>query len=286
MSTSVRLSIVQFTPVFGDKRENFKRLSALADTIESDIVIFPELCTTGYFFQSKEESRLYAETKAGETAQFFFEMASRLDAMVIAGFVERGEDDKYDEKIYNSALIITPNSTLPQIYRKTHLFYKERHCFDDGNTGWFVTPHHRKDCNVGTMICYDWRFPESARILGLKGADVIACPSNLITNVWHIAMPARALENKVYVAVPNRAGVETSPQGEDVKFTGNSVIYGYNGSEVAKAGASEDTVLTVEIEPTKTRDKSFNPLNDIFSDRRPEMYAELAAHEPSLVLGQ
>jgi predicted amidohydrolase len=214
-----------------------------------------------------EESRSYAEPPDGATAAFFRAMAEKHDAMVIAGFAERD-----GENVYNSALVIAPN-TPTQIYRKTHLFYKERHCFADGNTGFFVVPHHHLDAKVGVMICYDWRFPESARALGLKGADIIVCPSNLITNVWHIAMPARALENKVYVAVPNRAGEEIrGAENEKVKFTGRSVIYGFNGQELAKAGDEADEILAAEIDPAATRDKSFNPLNDIFRDRRVEMY--------------
>jgi predicted amidohydrolase len=277
----MKLRIVQFTPVFGDKEENFKRLQTLADRIATefdgaDLIVFPELCTTGYFFQSKEESMRYAETTDGETVEFFRAVAHKMDAMVVAGFAE-----KDGENVYNSALIVAPGQET-RIYRKTHLFYKERHCFADGDTGFFVVPHHRLDAKVGVMICYDWRFPESARALGLKGADVIVCPSNLVTNVWHIAMPARALENKVYVAVPNRAGEEirgledgsaNGSTGEKVKFTGRSVIYGFNGQELAKAGEEADEILAVEIDPAATRDKSFNPLNDIFRDRRPEMYA-------------
>jgi predicted amidohydrolase len=268
----MKLSIVQFTPVFGDKSQNFQRMQALVKDLKSDIIVFPELCTTGYFFQSKEESAACAEPANGETAAFFKQMAEEHDAMIVAGFVER-----HGTNIYNSAMILAPEMET-RIYRKTHLFYKERFCFDEGNTGFFVVPHHKHDARIGTMICYDWRFPESARALGLKGADVIVCPSNLVTNVWHIAMPARALENKVYVAVPNRAGTErrgvsASGEPEEVKFTGHSVIYGYNGAELAKAGAEADEVLTVEIEPANTRDKSFNPLNDIFRDRRPDVYA-------------
>jgi predicted amidohydrolase len=274
-SASVRLAAVQFTPVFANKNENFKRIAALADTIDADLIIFPELCTTGYFFQSKEESRAQAETTNGEAAELFFDIADKHNAMVIAGFAERDGDS-----VYNSAMILTPDTTRPSIYRKTHLFYKERFCFDEGATGFFVTPHHAKDCKVGTMICYDWRFPESARILGLKGADVIACPSNLVTNVWHIAMPARALENKLYVAVPNRAGkeigsVEGNGRPEEVKFTGKSVVYSYTGEAIAQAGPSDDAVLTVDIHPQATRDKSFNAFNDIFTDRRPALYQPL-----------
>jgi predicted amidohydrolase len=264
----MKLSIVQYTPTFGEKQENFRRIHAYSEQTDADVIVFPELCTTGYFFQNKEESRFYAESLDGETVHFFRSMAHNHDAMVVAGFVEKDGD-----KVYNSALIVSPGEPL-RVYRKTHLFYKERHCFDEGDTGFFVVKHHQHDANIGTMICYDWRFPESARVLGLKGADVIVCPSNLVTNVWHIAMPARALENKVYVAVPNRAGEEVrGAENESVKFTGRSVIYSYNGSALAQAGAEEDEILTVEIDPLATRDKSFNALNDIFRDRRPDIYA-------------
>jgi predicted amidohydrolase len=272
MKPTLRLSIVQFTPIFGNVQDNLRRMQELTDALTADIIVFPELCTTGYFFQSKDEAKQFAEPPSGATAEFFFTLAERHDAMIIGGFVERD-----GEHVYNSAMILTPETTRPRIYRKTHLFYKERLCFDEGNTGFFVTPHHKHDCRVGTMICYDWRFPESSRMLALQGADVIVCPSNLITNVWHIAMPARALENKVYVAVPNRAGkeirgVRADGQPEEVQFTGHSVIYDYAGAVMAQAGANEDAVLSVIIEPLKTRDKSFNAFNDIFNDRRPAYY--------------
>ncbi|MFW5702332.1 MAG: nitrilase-related carbon-nitrogen hydrolase, partial [Bacteroidota bacterium] len=128
-----------------------------------------------------------------------------------------------------------------------------------------------RDINIGTMICYDWRFPEAARTLALNGADLIICPSNLVTDVWHLVMPARALENKVYLAVANRIGRESSC-GEELFFNGKSAIYGYNGQPMAIAGPEEEIVLSAEIDPAATRDKKFNEFNDLFSDRRPEMY--------------
>jgi predicted amidohydrolase len=78
------------------------------------------------------------------------------------------------------------------------------------------------------MICYDWRFPEATRSLAHAGADLIVCPSNLVTNVWHKVMPARALENKVYLAVANRIGIESKGE-EELFFTnreGYFEIYG------------------------------------------------------------
>jgi predicted amidohydrolase len=118
------------------------------------------------------------------------------------------------------------------------------------------------------MICYDWRFPESARALALQGADLIVCPSNLVTHIWRMAMPVRAFENKVYLAVANRTGAEHNA-GEDVAFNGQSAIYGYNGSVLADAPAEGDAIVIAELHPEQTRDKAFN---DIFKDRREDMY--------------
>ena len=87
-------------------------------------------------------------------------------------------------------------------------------------------------------------------------------------------MPARAIENKVYLAVANRAGIEER-SGEQLLFKGNSAIYGYNGKELRKAGPSGDEILTAEITPDKTRDKSLNSVNDVLNDRQPHHYRPL-----------
>lgn len=271
MKDYLRLAVVQFSPEFGNKERNFDRLRTLSATIEADIIVFPELCTTGYFFQSREETARYAEPVDGPTALFFRSIAAQKQALVVAGFAERD-----GEHLYNSALVVRPEQEQVNVYRKTHLFYKERFCFDEGNTGFFVVSDAVRNINIGIMICYDWRFPEVARILTLQGADLIVCPSNLVTDAWRLVMPARAIENKVYVAVANRAGTETS-NDEELLFKGNSAIYGYNGAELAKAGPEADAVIYADIIPQATRDKSFNPLNDVLRDRRPNYYTILTA---------
>lgn len=264
------LAVVQFAPVFGQKKENLARIEALLLKIEADIIVLPELCTTGYFFTSREEVADQAEpAHSGRTSDFFQKMARRLDAVIVAGFAERD-----GQKLYNACLIQLPDEPIAHIYRKTHLFYKERFCFDVGDTGFFVVEDTRRDVRIGPMICYDWRFPEASRILTIKGADLIVCPSNLVTDAWRQVMPARAIENKVYLAVANRCGIEDR-LGEQLLFKGNSAIYGYNGGEMAKAGPDTEAVLTVEIDPAGTRDKSFNPFNDILSDRQPQLYGAL-----------
>ena len=266
----VNLSVVQFSPVWGDKQHNLQRITALLKGLDTDIIVLPELCATGYSFLSKEETFNEAEDLTGESVEFFKELAAQSQAMVIAGFAE-----KEGELTYNSALIALPGG-LVKVYRKSHLFFKEKLCFETGDSGFFVVDHSLKDCRVGVMVCNDWRFPEAARSLALAGADVIACPSNLVSNLWGIVMPARALENKVYLAVANRCGTEkrTMDYGSEqvLTFNGGSVIYDFNGKPLVQAGKEEDGILTVSIDPDLTRDKSFNAFNDLFKDRRPDLY--------------
>ena len=265
----LKLAVVQFTPEFGEKKNNLARMLQLVDNVTADIIVFPELCTTGYFFLSREEVEQEAEPAEGQTADFFRDMAQQKNAIVVAGFAER-----HQKNLYNSCMVVVPEIKNPSVYRKIHLFYKENDCFDHGDTGFFVVADKKRDVRIGPMVCYDWRFPESARVLTLLGADVIVCPANLITEAWQKVMPARAIENNVYLAVANRAGVERR-NDEELRFKGRSVIYDVNGRELAQAGSNDDEVLLADIIAAKPRNKSFNPINDVLSDRQPQHYKPL-----------
>lgn len=262
----ITVSCFQFAPVLKEKERNIERIFKEIDSSNADILVFPELATSGYFFVNRDEVREIAETKDGKFLKGLQRKASEQNKIIVCGFAEND-----GEKLYNSCVVALPDAFKTRIYRKTHLFYKEKYCFDAGDTGFFVIEDETRDIRIGTMICYDWRFPEASRTLGLLKADIIVCPSNLVTDVWHIAMPARALENKVYLAVANRTGTEKRGD-EELLFKGKSAIYGYNGSVLKIAGAESDEVITAEIEPFKTRDKSFNAENDIFKDRVPQFY--------------
>jgi 5-aminopentanamidase len=262
----MKIAGVQFKPVFGDKEQNISTITDKIKNIESDIIIFPELSVSGYFFLNEKEVAEIADEFSGVMIRNFQKMSTELNKILFIGFPE-----KFQDKFYNSVAILLPDNKLSRCYRKTHLFYKEKFCFSPGDTGFFNIYDKDKDINIGTMICYDWRFPEASRTLALMGADLIVCPSNLVTTIWHNVMPARAIENKLYFAVINRIGKETR-EGEELFFNGESAIYGYNGERLAKAGVEEDKVIYAEIDPSLTRKKSFNDFNDVFKDRRPNMY--------------
>lgn len=260
------VGLVQCAPVLGNMEANCQMISAAIQSADTDIIVFPELSTTGYLFTSKDILLPLALDIKSEVIKNFHEQAREKNAIVIIGFAERDNN-----AMYNSAVLLFPEKQEPIVYRKTHLFYKEFLCFEQGNTGFFVIEDKERNVKIGTMICYDWRFPESARTLALKGADIIVSPSNLVTDVWHITMPSRALENKVYMAVANRYGSEKNEE-EELIFKGESALWGYNGTIIAKAEKNGDAIIKGIINPAKTRDKAFNSVNDIFKDRRPEMY--------------
>lgn len=262
----MKIDVAQFCPKLFDKASNLEKINDIISKSDADIIVLPELATTGYFFTSREEVDKYAETTKGETYTAWQKLAKEKDIIIVAGFAE-----KFEDKLFNSAAVIFPDEEYSTVYRKTHLFYRERFCFDKGDTGFNVIEYEEKDLRLGTMICYDWRFPEAARTLALKGADLIVSPSNLVTDVWHISTPSRALENKVYFAVANRIGTEAR-ENEELYFNGMSAIYGYNGKQLAKAEETSEEIISAEFDPKETRNKSFNEFNDIFTDREPDLY--------------
>ena len=268
----MRITIVQSFPKYADTANNLVSIHGIIDSIETDLLIFPELATSGYFFTEKSQIMPHVLTwiESSELLQIQ-EKATKTEKIIIVGFPEKEGD-----ALYNSAGIFMPDATQSKVYRKTHLFYKEHLIFEQGNSGFFCVHDNKHDCTIGIMICYDWRFPEAARTLALQGADVIVCPANLVTTLSGKVFPARAIENKVYVAVANRVG-EESLEGETLIFRGESAIYDYLGERIAIASFGNEEILHAEINPQETRNKAFNSINDIFKDRKPEMYYDSIA---------
>lgn len=262
------LACVQFTPTYRNVADNIERIGDIIASVNADVIVFPELATSGYLFSSASDVQPFALRPESPEIYSIIQAGEQSGASVIIGFPELA-----DEGVYNSALVCSGGVIL-DVYRKVHLFSNEKDVFLPGNLGFRVVELSHLDLRLGTMICFDWRFPEAARLLALAGADLIACPSNLVTPLWPIVMPARAIENKVYLAVANRTGIERTARAV-VEFGGKSAVYDYEGSVITQAGNSEDIILTAEIYPSRTRDKAVNDRNNIFEDRRPEMYGGL-----------
>lgn len=259
----MKVGFVQFSPIFGQGGKNLDTIERLISGVRADLLVLPELCTTGYAFVSKRETRELAETVNGHSVAILKKLAKVNRINLVAGFAE-----SHGGKVYNSAALIQPNGTVG-IYRKTHLFGSEKKWFAPGNTGFCV--FIVGSVKVGLMICFDWIFPEAARTLALQGAQVICHPSNLVLPHCPAAMPVRALENRVFTVTANRTGREKRGR-QDLTFIGKSVICGPDRTVLAGASATEECVKVVEINPAQAKNKKVTPVNDLFKDRRMKHY--------------
>lgn len=166
-------------------------------------------------------------------------------------------------------MLVNPNEKI-FIYRKTHLFYEEKLWFTPGDSGFNVFEAKNK-VKVGMMICFDWMFPESARSLAVKGAQIIVHPSNLVLPWCQRAMFSRSLENRVFSITANRIGKETRCNGS-LSFTGESQVLSVIGQTLIKASANEESLKVIEINPEDANKKDINKYNNIITDRRLDMY--------------
>lgn len=259
----MKIGFVQFAPEFGQVRKNLASIERLVAGKRADLLVLPELCLTGYCFASRAEARLLAEPADGLSMMFLKRLARQEGTALAVGFAERRGG-----KTFNSAALITPGG-LAGLYRKTHLFRDEKRWFSPGDTGFPV--FRLGAVKIGMMICFDWIFPEAARTLALRGAQVICHPSNLVLPHCPASMPVRALENRVFTVTANRTGHE-SRGGQDLRFIGHSLVCGPDRRVLASAGARGECVRMAEVDPARALDKRMTPRNDLFRDRRPRHY--------------
>ena len=260
-----RVSVLQFEPKLLDKEANLMVAEELLSGLETDLVVLPELCTSGYVFQGVEEVMSMAEELP--TGMFFEamrELSARKDMSIVYGFAELCEGT-----LYNSSVLINPKGDY-YVYRKTHLFFREKFFFAPGNTGFRVF-EAKGGIKVGMMVCFDWQFPEATKTLALRGAQIICHPSNLVLPWCQEAMRTRSLENRVFSITANRIGTETNGTMSHT-FTGQSQILGTRGEVLAKLPVDTCETATVMINPLLAFDKSVSPENDLVKDRRPEFY--------------
>ena len=265
----VRGAFVQTRPVFGENQTNTEKAIRIASKAKSDIYVFPELCTTGYAFTTKEECMSLAETISSSSIELFRQFSEKNKCIVVAGFAEREEG-----KVYNSSVIIERGQVLGT-YRKMHLFYREKLWFEPADTGFKIFESPYLGCKFGVLICFDWIFPEAWRELALRGADIVCHPSNLvIPGKAQVGTQIRAFENRIFVITANRVGNERRSQKDNFKYTGRSQIISPLMEKLAFASSTEAIAKVAKLDLSKSRNKNVTELNNVISDRRLEFYTE------------
>jgi predicted amidohydrolase len=262
MKVKMRVAVVQTCPIFGEVNKNVDKALSLMGTAAADLYVLPELFNTGYNFVDDAEVKTLAETTNGSTFRTMSEWTKKHSCYIVYGFAEQAD------KIYNSAALVGPDGIVG-IYRKVHLFDRENLFFTPGNLGFpvFNLPFGK----VGIMICFDWIYPESARSLALKGAQLIAHPANLVLPNCPDAMVTRCLENRVFTATADRIG-EENRGGVDLIFIGTSEIVDPDGKILCRLGIHEPAISLAQVDLALADNKQINKFNHMFHGRKPEQY--------------
>ncbi len=195
---------VQINPIMNEVGANLKRgrefINKAAEQ-EVDLIVFPELWTTGYFL-SEEAFWDLAETPDGSTIRQMREAAREADSAIICPFVETD-----GQSIYIAAAVIDRQGELRGVVRKSLLWGREQQIFTPGIMEYPV--FDMEVGKIGILICYEMEFPETSRLLTLDGAEIIVCPSVwslAASHRWDIQLPARSLDNTVFVFGVNTVG--------------------------------------------------------------------------------
>jgi len=257
---------IQFDPQVGELERNFNKVAELlTKTGNARLVILPELANSGYNFIDREHAFTLATTvEKSDYVAILAETASKQNQYIVTGFHE-----KEGEELFNTSLLISPRGVIGK-YRKIHLFMNEKQIFTRGKLG---LPLFKLDgYKLGMLICFDYFFPEIWRIMALKGADIIAHPSNLVTFQAYKVVPAQAAINRFFIFTANRIGTE-----RDISFSGRSFAVDPEGDVIAEASKDKEDILFTVIDPIKARNKLITEKNHVLDDRIPEEYVGITS---------
>lgn len=271
-----RIACVQIKSELGDKTANLQKMITKLEEVcgnsvdkcsKVDLVVFPELAVTGY-----ECSNLYAEVAEelpeGDSVKVMAEAARRFNVYIVYGLIEK-DTSKGENVLYNTAVLLDKSGSVVGKYRKSHLVEgPETRLFKKGTE----YPVFETDIGkIGMMICWDTAYPEVARILALKGAEIIVAPAaweSPYDEDWDIVQCARSFDNVVYVASCNHVGTD-----DKLTFFGKSKIVGPTGRTIVEAGNDEE-IITAEVD-LDCLPKLREGFYVLLKDRNPETYGEI-----------
>lgn len=259
------IACVQMDIAFGNRQKNYETVEKMIEqAIQSkpDVIVLPELWTTGYDLTRLAE---IGDVEANDARQFLCSLAKKHQVHLVAGSV----DKKTEEGIFNTMLIITKEGKCIKQYDKLHLFkLMDEHLYlQPGKENGLFT---LDDISCAGFICYDIRFPEWLRAHTAKGAEIIFVsaewPKPRLDH-WRSLLISRAIENQAYVVAVNRSGSDLNNV-----FAGHSMIIDPWGAVISEAGEDIE-ILTGTLDLAKVSE--VRGRIPVFSDRRPEFYKEI-----------
>lgn len=267
-----------------DRAANVEKAEAMVRRAAADgarIILLQELFETPYFCKDQKQDlfALAAPVEGHPVLTRMSALAAELGVVLPVSFFERA-----NTAFYNSLATIDADGRILGIYRKSHIpdgpGYQEKYYFSPGDTGFQV--YRTRHATIGTAVCWDQWFPESARAMALQGAELLFYPTAIGSEPqdaaidsqghWTRVMQGHAGANLMPLIASNRIGQE---QGEvcGIRFYGSSFIAGPTGELVAQADRESEAVLTAsfDLDRIALQRASWG----VFRDRRPELYSPL-----------
>jgi N-carbamoylputrescine amidase len=267
-----------------ERDENIARAEGLvreAAGAGAQVVLLQELFETPYFPKDEDVSYYELAKPIEENAaiRVMQPLARELEVVLPVSVFERANNS-----LFNTLIVIDADGAILGKYRKSHIpdapGYSEKYYFNPGDTGFRVW--NTRYGKIGAAICWDQWFPEVARILALKGAEVILYPTAIGSNPnekdtqalrhWQQVMQGHAAANMVPIVASNRIGTE---QGKScsLRFFGSSFISNSHGEKIAEADQETESFLVTEIDLESANQSRI--YWNLFRDRRPDLYREL-----------
>jgi len=278
MSEEITIALGQVSCKVSDKKhniENMKRKIRQAKKKNVDLIAFPELALTGYVVRDRAYE-LAEPIPSGSSVKQIEEIAKQEKIHIILGMIERSAKAK--AVLHNTAILIGPKGYIgkyQKMYLPTHSVFEEKRYFRPG----YQAPVFETELGkLGIIICYDVYFPEITRLLSLKGAKLIVCISaspSVRRGFFETLTAARAIENTVFLAFVNLAGIE-----DGLQFWGGSRIIAPSGGLISQAKYDEDDLITATI--------NYSDLNRVqawvptLRDLRPEIFSSLKEEAENL----
>lgn len=284
-TSSLSVACIQH-PVFKHPDQNWDNIEKLvtkASNSGAELVLLQELHQSPYFPQTEDTQNFnYAETIPGPSTQQLCNLANKLNTVIVGSFFEKRAPGLY----HNTALVAEKDGSIAGIYRKMHIpqdpGFQEKFYFTPGDLG-FEPIQTSVGC-LGVLVCWDQWFPEAARLMALKGADMLLYPTAIgwdpfdsqdeqsrQLDAWCTIQRSHAIANGIPILVSNRVGFESHPIHAEngIQFWGNSFIAGPQGECLIQAGDTQQ-ILMAELD--LNRSEQIRQIWPFFRDRRIDQY--------------
>ena len=289
MNTKLKVGLVQQS-VPACREANLEKLRSNIEACASQgaqLVVLQELHNTAYFCQTEDTAMFdLAESIPGPSTDFFGKLARQLGIVIVCSLFEKRAPGLY----HNTAVVIEKDGAIAGKYRKMHIpddpAYYEKFYFTPGDMGF--EPIATSAGRLGVMVCWDQWYPEGARLMAMRGANLLIYPTAIGWEstdsddekerqrcAWETVQRGHSVANGLPVVSVNRVGYEPDPSGVTggITFWGNSFVSGPQGEILFRASNHDEQNAVVEID--MSRSEAVRRIWPFFRDRRIDAYTEI-----------